>query len=498
MQQLLLGVDVGTTATKAVLIDLEGKLVAQGRAEYPTIHLQAGWVEQDAEQWWISFCKASAQAISQISDAKIIGVAISSQAPTLLAVDSGGRQVRNALIWMDRRAQQQADQLAQQFSNISNLTGNRADPYYVAAKIMWLKQNEPENYAKSKFFLQIPGYLNYKLTGKFSLDSAHASLLQLRNADNKNWSTEVLDFIGIDQSKFPPIGLASDLLGEVIQENEAKIPVGTPVYFGTVDGCSAAVETGVIDPGVVAEMTGTSTVLIMPTDGNNFNDAFVAIDHAIANRQLRLGAMVAAGASVAWLMSNILKDQYSMAELTQKANTVAPGSEGLIFLPYMMGERSPIWNTNARGVFFGLTLTTTPEMMFRAVLEGTAFALAHNVEIGKLSGIKIDEIRSIGGGSKSELWNQIKADVLGLPIAILKDSSGAAVGDAYLAGVGAGVFSNIKDVINSNVSIENRYLPNKAHHDYYQERYARFRNLYESLKSEFNASAASAKFGVNK
>ncbi|MFM9014897.1 MAG: FGGY-family carbohydrate kinase [Candidatus Nanopelagicus sp.] len=498
MQQLLLGVDVGTTATKAVLIDLEGKLVAQGRAEYPTIHLQAGWVEQDAEQWWISFCKASAQAISQISDAKIIGVAISSQAPTLLAVDNGGRQVRNALIWMDRRAQQQADQLAQKFSNISNLTGNRADPYYVAAKIMWLKQNEPENYAKSKFFLQIPGYLNYKLTGKFSLDSAHASLLQLRNADNRNWSTEVLDFIGIDQSKFPPIGLASDLLGEVIQENEAKIPVGTPVYFGTVDGCSAAVETGVIDPGVVAEMTGTSTVLIMPTDGNNFNDAFVAIDHAIANRQLRLGAMVAAGASVAWLMSNILKDQYSMAELTQKANTVAPGSEGLIFLPYMMGERSPIWNTNARGVFFGLTLTTTPEMMFRAVLEGTAFALAHNVEIGKLSGIKIDEIRSIGGGSKSELWNQIKADVLGLPIAILKDSSGAAVGDAYLAGVGAGVFSNIKDVINSNVSIENRYLPNKAHHDYYQERYARFRNLYESLKSEFNASAASAKFGVNK
>jgi xylulokinase len=326
------------------------------------------------------------------------------------------------------------------------------------------------------------------------LDSAHASLLQLRNADNKNWATEVLDFIGLDESKFPPIGLASDLLGEVIQENEAKIPVGAPVYFGSVDGCSAAVETGVIDPGVVAEMTGTSTVLIMPTDGNNFNDAFVAIDHAIANRQLRLGAMVASGASVSWLMTNILKDQNSMQELTQMATEVAPGCEGLIFLPYMMGERSPIWNTNARGVFFGLTLTTTPQMMFRAVLEGTAFALAHNVEIGKQSGIKIDEIRSIGGGSKSELWNQIKADVLGLPIAILKDSSGAAVGDAYLAGLGSGSFSDIRDVINSTVSIENRYLPNKTNHDYYQERYVRFRNLYESLKGEFDASAASASF----
>lgn len=494
MQPLLLGVDVGTTATKAVLINLAGKLVAQGRAEYPTIHLQAGWVEQDANQWWLSFCKATSQAILQVPNATITGVVISSQAPTLLAVDNAGQPVRNALIWMDRRAQVQADQLKKKFPNLSQLTGNLSDPYYVAAKIMWLKQNEPENYAKSKFFLQIPGYLNYKLTGKFSLDSAHASLLQLRNADNKNWATEVLDFIGLDESKFPPIGLASDLLGEVIQENEAKIPVGTPVYFGTVDGCSAAVETGVIDPGVVAEMTGTSTVLIMPTDGNNFNDAFVAIDHAIANRQLRLGAMVASGASISWLMTNILKDQNSMQELTQMATQVAPGCEGLIFLPYMMGERSPIWNSNARGVFFGLTLTTTPQMMFRAVLEGTAFALVHNVEIGKQSGIKIDEIRSVGGGSKSELWNQIKADVLGLPIAILKDSSGAAVGDAYLAGLGSGSFSNIRDVINSTVSIENRYLPNKTNHDYYQERYARFRNLYESLKGEFDASAASANF----
>jgi xylulokinase len=423
-------------------------------------------------------------------------VAISSQAPTLLAVDKDAKPVRNALIWMDRRAQAQADLLAKNFPNLSKLTGNRADPYYVAAKIMWLKQNEPENYAKTKYFLQIPGYLNYRLTGKFSLDSAHASLLQLRKANNKEWADEVLDFIGVDLSKFPPIGLASDLLGEVLLDNEAKIPVGTPIYFGTVDGCSAAVETGVIDPGVVAEMTGTSTVLIMPTDGNNFNDAFVAIDHAIEGRQLRLGAMVASGASVSWLMTSILKDQNSMSELTQSAKDVPPGSDGLIFLPYMMGERSPIWNTNARGVFFGLTLSTTPQMMFRSVLEGTAFALAHNVEIGKQSGIKIDEIRSIGGGSKSQLWNQIKADVLGMPIAILKDSSGAAVGDAYLAGLGSGSFSDIRGVINSTVSIENRYLPNKPVHDYYQERYARFIDLYESLKGEFDASAATARYEV--
>jgi len=496
MQELLLGVDVGTTATKAVLVDSAGHIISQGRAEYPTKYLQAGWVEQDPNDWWLSFCQAVEIAQAGASGAKISGIAISAQAPTLIAVDANGDPVRNAMIWMDRRAQSEADELASEFSNISKLTGNRADPYYVAAKIKWLIKNEPANYEKTKFFLQIPGYLNYKLTGKFGIDSAHASLLQLRNADNSKWSDEVMKFVGVSEDKFPQIANSIVLQGEVSSNNQSKIAAGTPVYFGSVDGCSAALEAGVIDPGVVAEMTGTSTVLLMPTDGNNFNDAFVAIEHAIAGRQLRLGAMVASGASVAWLQQNILKGEQSVEQLSKDAQDVAPGAEGLIFLPYMMGERSPIWHTNARGVFFGLSLTTTPAMMFRAVLEGTAFALAHNVEIGKASGIKIDEIRSIGGGSKSGLWNQIKADVLGMPIAVLEDSVGAAVGDAYLAGMGSGLFKDIRQTLKTNVKIEARFTPDQKVHAYYQERYARFRSLYESIKDEFDKSAPTASYKV--
>ncbi len=497
MQELLLGVDVGTTATKAVLLDSAGHIISQGRAEYPTKYLQASWVEQDPNDWWLSFCKAVEQAQSGAPGAQIIGVAISAQAPTLIAVDAKGEPVRDAMIWMDRRAQAEADELASEFSNISQLSGNRADPYYVAAKIKWFIKNEPANYQKTKYFLQIPGYLNFKLTGNFGIDSAHASLLQLRSADNSKWSAEVMKFVGVAEDKFPQIKNSIVLQGEVLSDNKSKIAAGTPVYFGSVDGCSAALEAGVIDPGVVAEMTGTSTVLLMPTDGNNFNDAFVAIEHAISGRQLRLGAMVASGASVAWLQQSILKGEQSVEQLSKQAQEVAPGSEGLIFLPYMMGERSPIWHTNARGVFFGLSLTTTPAMMFRAVLEGTAFALAHNVEIGKKSGIKIDEIRSIGGGSKSELWNQIKADVLGLPIAVLEDSAGAAVGDAYLAGMGAGLFKDIRQSLKTNVKIEARFQPNQKVHTYYQERYARFRSLYESVKDEFDKSAQSAAYKVN-
>jgi len=496
MQELLLGVDVGTTATKAVLVDSSGHIISQGRAEYPTKYLQAGWVEQDPNDYWLSFCQAVEIAQAGASGAKISGIAISAQAPTLIAVDANGDPVRNAMIWMDRRAQAEADQLARQFSNISQLTGNRADPYYVAAKIKWFIKNEPANYQKTKHFLQIPGYLNYKLTGKFGIDSAHASLLQLRGADNLNWAADVMKFVGVAEDKFPQIANSIVLQGEVLSNNQSKITAGTPVYFGSVDGCSAALEAGVIDPGVVAEMTGTSTVLLMPTDGNNFNDAFVAIEHAIAGRQLRLGAMVASGASVAWLQQNILKGEQSVEQLSKDAQEVAPGSEGLIFLPYMMGERSPIWHTNARGVFFGLSLTTTPAMMFRAVLEGTAFALAHNVEIGKASGIKIDEIRSIGGGSKSGLWNQIKADVLGMPIAVLEDSVGAAVGDAYLAGMGVGLFKDIRQTLKTNVKIEARFAPDQKVHSYYQERYARFRSLYESIKDEFDESAPTASYKV--
>ena len=494
MQELLLGVDVGTTATKAVLVDNAGRIISQGRAEYSTKYLQAGWVEQDPNDWWLSFCKAVEIAQAGAPGAQIIGVAISAQAPTLIAVDAKGDPVRDAMIWMDRRAQTEADELANQFSNISQLTGNRADPYYVAAKIKWFIKNEPANYQKTKYFLQIPGYLNFKLTGKFGIDSAHASLLQLRSADNSKWADEVMKFVGVSEDKFPQIANSIILQGEVLSDNDAKIAAGTPVYFGSVDGCSAALEAGVIDPGVVAEMTGTSTVLLMPTDGNNFNDAFVAIEHAIAGRQLRLGAMVASGASVAWLQQNILKGEQSIEQLSKGAQIVAPGSEGVIFLPYMMGERSPIWHTNARGVFFGLSLTTTPAMMFKAVLEGTAFALAHNVEIGKASGIKIDEIRSIGGGSKSWLWNQIKADVLGMPIAVLEDSVGAAVGDAYLAGMGVGMFKDIRQTIKTNVKIEARFTPDIKVHSYYQERYARFRSLYESVKDEFDKSAPSASY----
>ena len=275
---------------------------------------------------------------------------------------------------MDRRAEPQAQELLKNFPSISSITGNRADPFYIAAKIKWLKDNEPDNYKKTKYILQIPGFLNFKLTGKFGTDRSHTSMFQLRDRENNNWHREIGNFVGANQEMFGEVGESTKLFGEVSPDNESGIAAGTPVYFGTVDGCSAAVEAGVIDPGIIAEMSGTSTVLLMPTEGQVFNDQFIAIEHAIPNRNLRLGAMVSSGASIAWLEQNIFKGHTSIPDLMAKSVSVPAGSAGLVFLPYMMGERSPIWNSNARGVFYGLSLATTAEMIFRATLEGTAFA----------------------------------------------------------------------------------------------------------------------------
>jgi xylulokinase len=498
MRNLLLGVDIGTTATKAVLIDYEGKFVSQGRAEHPTHHLTTGWVEQEPEDWWRSFCSAISEAKKSVPDSKITAVLISAQAPTMLPVDSGGNPIRPALIWMDRRSETQAKDLANRFPDISTLTGNRADPFYVASKIKWFIENEPENYLKTKYFLQIPGYLNFKLTGKFGTDKSHSSLLQLRDSSNKDWQREVLKYVGVDPEKFGNIGHSTQEFAEVAAVNDSGVEVGTPVFFGSVDGCTAGIEAGVIEPGIVAEMSGTSTVLLMPTAGNILNDKFISIEHALPNRNLLLGAMVSSGASIAWLDQNIFKGHTSIPDLIANSEKVPPGSSGLIFLPYMMGERSPIWNSNARGIFFGLTLSTTPEAMFRSALEGTAFAMRHNILEARNSGIKVDAVRSVGGGTRNNLWNQIKADVLGIPIVTLQESSGAALGCAYLAGFGLGVFEDIHQVLSSNLKVERDFEPNPHNQRLYEEQYGIFRSIYESTKLDFDKLAKITESGASK
>lgn len=504
MDKLLLGIDVGTTSAKAVLFRLDGHIQATGSAEYPLYHLRPGWVEQRPEDWWQAVCLATRQVCASAPNIaeRIAGVAVSSQAPSVIALNRARQPVRPALIWMDRRSEAEAVELDQQLGagTVFRISGNRPDAFYAAAKLRWFKQHEPDLFAQADCFVLANGYINYRLTHILSLDSVHAGLLQLRDFLTDDWSSALCDACGVSPAQFPPLQTGHTILGEVTAEaaEATGLLPGTPVMVGTVDGAAAALESGAAEIGVAAEMSGTSTVLFMPNHQHLTHETFIAMPHAIPDVQLLMGATVASGASLRWF-----RDQFGALEaqsgaqlkidpfdlLTQQAAQVPPGSDGVIFLPYMLGERSPLWHTNARGVLFGLSLATSKAAVIRAILEGTVFALYHNVEVASQAGIHLSELRSVGGGARSPLWNQIKADILGIPVLLPEASVGAPFGDALLVGMGLGLYPDILQILRASVRIKTRYEPNPVNHQRYQQIYPLFRRLYDHLRDDMDYAA---------
>jgi len=504
VKDLLLGIDVGTTGTKSAIFTTGGTLVSVGQSDYGIQHEHPGWAEQNPEDWWTAVCRTTRQAISAAggNPERIAGIAVSSQAPAMLPLDRHGQPLRPALIWMDRRSEREAQELAQQCGegSVEQVTGNRPDPFYVAAKILWLRTHEPEKFAETHFFVQVNGYINYLLTGTHSQDTVHTALLQLQDYATGQWSEKLCTICGVDPSRFPPVYHAHHLLGEVTAEASEATGLcrGTPVMVGTADGSAAALEAGAVSSGTAAEMTGTSTVLLMPSNQRVIEPVFIAIPHCVPGRYLLLGAMAASGASLKWfrdqfgtspLFDNASGKRAPYDLLTDEASECGPGSDGVIFLPYMMGERSPIWHTNARGVFYGLSLSTTRGDMIRSILEGVSFALLHNVEHAEKAGIEVRELRSVGGGARSALWNQIKADVLGIPILLPETSVGAPFGDAILAGMGIGIYTDVEESLQSMVSIKSRFEPDLQRHRLYRNLYGVYRSLYEDLREGFDRTA---------
>ena len=503
-EALLLGVDVGTTGAKAALFDLNGRLESMGQAEYEVQHIRPAWVEQRPEDWWQAVGVAVRQALQGVAygPERVAAMAVSSQAPSLIALGQSGKPLRPALIWMDRRAEAEAAHLSETigFENICRVTGNRPDAFYVAAKLLWYKTHEPTLFARTARFVQINGYINYQLTGAFSMDPVHAALLQLRDYSTGEWSAALCDACGVDPCQFPDLAACHQIIGQVSREaaEATGLKAGVPVMTGTADGAAAALEAGVTRPGIAAEMTGTSTVLLMPKTAGAREPAFINMPHALPGLDLQLGAMVASGASLRWF-----RREFGLAEahggnpyegnpyehLTNEASTAPAGSDGVIFLPYMMGERSPLWHTNARGVFFGLSLATPRAAIVRSILEGAAYALRHNAEVAARAGVQIQEVRSVGGGARSDLWNQMKADVLGIPVSLPEVSAGAPFGDALLAGMGIGLYPDPDKSIRTMVRIRKQYEPVEERRQLYGEFYQVFRRIYEHLREDFDVAA---------
>ena len=504
MEPLLLGLDAGTSSVKAVLLDLRGNLCAVCQAEYPLHHIRPAWVEQDPEDWWQATCKAVRETLAKVPHAaeRVLGLAVSSQAPTLLPLDRDGRPLRPAMIWMDRRAEAEAVRLAELLGaeEIHRITGNRPDAFYGAARLLWLRNHEPGVLKRTWQFAQVNGYINYRLTGRLTIDPAHALLMQMRNYATGEWSEALCSACGVEPAQLPEVMEGHRIQGEVTVEaaGATGLRAGTPVMAGTVDSPAAALEAGVTEPGIAVEMTGTSTVVIIPNDRGLTEPALIAMPHALPGIHLLLGAMVSSGGCLRWFRDQLGQPEMQAAKergtdafdlLTQQAAQVGTGSEGVIFLPYMMGERSPLWHTNARGVFFGLSLATSKAALVRSILEGAAFTLRHNVEVAARAGAEVREMRSVGGCSRSDLWNRIKADVLGLPVLLPRTSVGSPFGAAILAGMGAGVFPDVRKSLLEMVRLDRCFEPNQANHEKYTRIYQVFRNIYEHLKGDFDCAA---------
>jgi xylulokinase len=504
LEPLLLGIDAGTSSVKAVLLDLSGKLCAISTVEYPLHHLQPGWVEQEPEDWWQATCKAIRESLAKVEHGpeRVLGMAVSSQAPTLLPLDIAGRPLRPAMIWMDRRAEAESVRLTELLGaeEIYRITGNRPDAFYVAARLLWLREHEPEILKRTWKFAQVNGYINYRLTGRLTVDPAHAVLMQMRNYATGEWSEALCSACGVDPEQFPEVMESHHIQGEVTAQaaESTGLKAGTRVMAGTVDSPAAALEAGVTEPGIAVEMTGTSTVVIIPNDRGITEPALIAMPHALPGIHLLLGAMVSSGGCLRWFRdefgpnnSQAVNEGYADAYdlLSQQASEAAPGSGGVIFLPYMMGERSPIWHTNARGVFFGLSLATPKAAIVRAIMEGAAFALRHNVEVAARAGVEVREMRSVGGCSRSDPWNQIKADVLGMPLLLPRTSVGSPFGAAILAGMGAEAFPDVRKSLSEMIRLDRRFEPNQANHEMYTQRYRVFRDIYEHLKGDFDHAA---------
>lgn len=500
MAALLVGIDVGTTSTKTVLADHDGAIIAQASQEYATTYPHPGWAQQEPEDWWRATCATLNQVLaeSRVNPQDIAGIGVSCQAPTMLAVDHAGRPLYPAMIWMDRRSEPQCLWLREHVdpAEIAGINGGMADPYYLGPKLLWYKENEPALYRQTHRFLQVNGYIIARLTGQYSIDMSHGPLSLFFDSSQGVWSEKLLAKMDIDPEKLPPILPCSAVVGEVSREaaRETGLAAGTPVVAGAADGTAAGLEAGLVNVGDAAEMTGQSTVLMICSDKPYLGQQLIPLGHAVPGQHLVIGALVASGGALRWFrdqLGHTERQAASMLEvdpfelLSLEAQHSPPGANRLIFLPYMFGERSPIWDSDARGVFFGLSLATKKADMVRAIMEGAAFGLRHNVDAAAAAGLSAAHLACVGGGARSQVWNQIKADILNLPIRLPRAATGAPLGDIMMAAVGAGIYPGLPEAVKQMVSMGQEYRPRPEFKTRYDALYQVYLELYPALKFSF-------------
>jgi xylulokinase len=493
----VLGIDVSTTATKALLVDQAGRVVASHSSEYAFETPRPLWSEQDPALWWAAAC-TSIRAVLETSgiDAPAIeAVGLTGQMHGLVLLDEAGDVLRPAILWNDGRTATECDAIRRRLGKdrLIGITGNDALTGFTAPKILWVREHETRLYGRARHVLLPKDYLRYRLTGAFATDKAGAAGTLLMDLEARDWSQEVLDALAIPRSWLPKTHEGPEITGTVSTEASSAtgLAEGTPVVAGGGDQAAGAVGVGAIREGVVSLVLGTSGVVFATADRPTVEPEgrLHAFCHAVPGRWHMMGVMLSAAGSLRWYR-DVLAPGTSFDDLLAPAGEIRPGAEGLTFLPYLTGERTPHPDPLARGAFVGLTVRHSKAHITRAVLEGVAFGLRDGFELMSGAGLRdAAEIRVSGGGARSPLWRQIIADVIGAPLATVNTTEGAAYGAALLAGVGAGIWASVDDACDATVAVTGRTEPDPAATRRYAGAYERYRALYPALKSTFDAAA---------
>ena len=484
-----IGIDLGTSAMKLLLLDEKGQIKNSVSRSYPVCFPHPAWSEQSPEDWWNACLDGIGELLNGFDASLVCGIGAGGQMHGLVVLDENDNVIRPAILWNDARTANEVDYLNEEIGKdkLSKLTANIAFAGFTAPKILWMKNNEPENFARIKKIMLPKDYINYKLTGVHATDYSDASGMLLLDVENKCWSKEMLSLCDITEEQMPKLFESFDVIGTLCADSAKALglPENVKVVAGAGDNAAAAIGTGTVGGGNCNISLGTSgTIFISAKDFCvDSNNALHAFAHADGNYHL-MGCMLSAASCNKWLCDEIFRTTDYAAEQKDITSDML-GKNRVFFLPYLMGERSPINDTNARGTFTGMTMDTKREDLVLAVLEGVAFAIRDSFEVAKKLGIDIPRSKICGGGAKSRLWCEIFANVLGIPLDIPQTEEGPGYGGAMLAMVGCGLYKDVNECVADLVKTTATVEPSPELSQRYEERYQKFKKIYPAMKDLF-------------
>jgi xylulokinase len=500
---VFLGVDIGTSGTKALAINERGKILAQATQSYPCYYPQPLWSEQDPEDWWQATC-ATIRAVvkkARLKPADVKAIGLSGQMHGSVFLDRRGRVLRRALLWNDQRTKAECEEIERRAGGREQLIALVANPAltgFTAPKILWLRNHEPARFERLAHVLLPKDDIRRRLTGELATDVSDASGTLLLDVAQRTWSQPLLDRLELDAALLPRCVESEEVTGKLrpAVARELGLAPSCLVVGGAGDCAANAVGTGVVTSGTLSSSIGTSGVMFVHCDQMQFDPLgrLHTFCHAVHGKWHMMGVSLSAGGSLQWFVDQVCKDLRSKRRdpyqvLTSEAAALPPGSEGLFFLPYLAGERTPHADPLARGCFVGLTLAHTRGHLTRSILEGVTYALRDSLAIIRQLGVPVQEIRASGGGSKNRLWRQIQADVFGQDVVTLAAEEGPAFGVALLAAVGSGAYANIEEACAATIRVTGRTACNPAAARFYDQGFAIYQQLYRSLKDDFRAIA---------